>query len=259
MKLEIDLDTAQFRAAAQDAVRKLGANADLLIKEEGRLFLKEWRMRTPPFASGWGKPESARADRAAGEKAARGDIRRAATPLDADKIDNPRLKDAILKNDEVAIQAMADSGFTRFLKARQVVQETQFSRWHKGLRSARGRVTKDAFRLVIAGSAYLDYVRRVIDTVGFAKATFNRAAMALGARLPPYIAKFGPQGGYAEGRDPSFYILISGESNVPSAQTAANEAVSIRGKKLEAEMKRLMATFARTGKIPTRRKSFNQG
>ena len=259
MKLEIDLDTAQFRAAAQDAVRKLGANAELLIKEEGRLFLKEWRMRTPPFASGWGKPESANADKKAGEKAARGDLRRAATPLDASKIENPRLREAVEKNDEAAIQALADNGAFRFLKGRRIVPAGGFKNWHRSSRNRRGRVKKDMLRMVIAGASFDSYVKSVIDAVGFAKSTFNKAAMALGARLPSYIAKFGPKGGYEEGRDSNFYILISGRSNVPTAQRAADEAVSIRGKKLESEIKRLMSAFSKTGKIPTRRKSFNQG
>lgn len=259
MKLEIDLDTAQFRAAAQDAVQKLGANAELLIKEEGRLFLKEWRMRTPPFSKGWGRPESASADKKAGEKAARGDIRRVATPLEYEKIDNPRLKKAIEQNDEAAIQAMADNGAMRFLKARRVISQGQFKQNHLSLRNRAGRVKKDAQQLIIAGASYFAQVKKIIDAVGFAKATFNKAAMALGARLPPYIARFGPRGGYEEGRDPTFYVLISGQSNVPTAQKAANEAVSIRGKKLAAEIKRLMSAFSKTGKIPTRRKSFEQG
>lgn len=258
MKLEIDLDTAQFRAAAQDAVRKLGANAELLIKEEGRLFLKEWRMRTPPFASGWGRPESARADKAAGEKAARGDLRRAATPLDAAKIENPRLREAVQNNDEAALQAMANNGAFRFLKGRQLVPTGRFKNWHRSARNRSGRVSKDMLRMVIAGASFDAYVKTVLDAVGFAKSTFNKAALALGARLPPYVAKFGPKGGYEEGRDSNFYIIISGQSNVPTAQRAANEAVSIRGKKLASEIKRLMASFAKTGKIPTRRKSFNQ-
>lgn len=258
MKLEIDLDTAQFRAAAQDAVQKLGANAELLIKEEGRLFLKEWRMRTPPFANGWGKPESAQADKKAGEKAARGDLRRVATPLDASKIEIPALREAVEKNDEAALQAMADGGITRFLKGRRLISQSDLRRAHVGARNRAGRVRKDMMQAVVAGAAWDAYVKKVVGAVGFAKATFNKAAQALGAKLPPYIARFGPQGGYEEGRDKSFYILISGQSNVPTAQRAANEAVAIRGKKLAAEMKRLMATFAKTGKIPTRRKSFNQ-
>lgn len=258
MKLEIDLDTAQFRAAAQDAVRKLGANAELLIKEEGRLFLKEWRMRTPPFANGWGKPESANADRKAGEKAARGDLRRVATPLDASKIEIPALKKAVETNDETVLQAMADGGITQFLRARRLVSQSDFARAHKSARNRFGRVKQDQRQMVVAGAAWSAYVKRVLDAVGFAKSTFNRAALALGAKLPPYIAKMGPRGGYSEGRDPTFFILISGESNVPTAQRAANEAVMIRGKKLAAEVKRLMSAFAKTGKIPTRRKSFNQ-
>lgn len=259
MKLEIDLDTAQFRAAAQDAVRVLGANAELLIKEEGRLFLKEWRMRTPPFANGWGKPESAKADKAAGDKAARGDLRRAATPLEASKIDNPRLREAVQNNDEAALQAIANSGAFRFLKGRTLVPVGSFKNWHKSARNRSGRVKKDMLRMVVVGATFDAYVKGVLDAVGFAKSTFNKAAIALGARLPPYVAKFGPRGGYEEGKDSGFFIIISGQSNVPTAQRAATEAVSIRGKKLASEIQRLMSSFAKTGKILTRRKSFNQG
>jgi len=44
---------------------------------------------------------------------------------------------------------------------------------------------------------------------------------------------------------------------VPGAQRAVDEALAIRAKKFTAEMKRLIKTFAATGKIATRRQSLN--
>jgi hypothetical protein len=258
MNLKLDLNTAQFRAAAKDAVNIMGANAELLIKEEGRLFLKEWRMRTPPFSKGYGQSESASADKKAGEKAVRGDLRRLATPLDAAKIKIPRLKELIEKNDEAGLQAFFDNVKSAAWRNRRMVSANSYKSLHKVARNSRGRIRKDMRNAVIGGPQVLAYTKEVLGHVGFAKGTFNAAAMKLGARLPSYVAKQGPLGGYSEGRAPSFYIEMSGSSNVPSAQTAVDQSISIRGKKLEAEVKRIMRSFAATGKIQTRRKSFNQ-
>lgn len=259
MNLKLDLNTAQFRAAAQDAVRIMGANAELLIKEEGRLFLKEVRMRTPPFSKGWGKTESAANDRAAGEKAVRGDIRRLAAPLEAAKIKNPRLRELIEKNDEAGLQAFFDNVKDATWRARKLIRIGSIDQLHRTLRNAQGRIRKDQRMAVIAGESWYTYVKNVVSAVGFAKATFNTAALRLGAKgVPSYVAKIGPRGGYEEGKSPSFYILLTGQSNVPTAQTAVDQSISIRGKKLESELKRIISAFQRTGKIMTRRKSFNE-
>jgi len=257
MNLKLDLNTAQFRAAAQDAVRIMGANAELLIKEEGRLFLKEFRMRTPPFSKGWGKPEAA-TDRAAGEKAVRGDIRRLAAPLEASKIKNPRLKELVVKNDEAGLQAFFDNVKDATWRARKMIRIGSIDQIHRNLRNPQGRIRKDQRMAVIANDSWFTYVKNVVSAVGFAKATFNTAALKLGARLPAYVAKIGPRGGYEEGKSPSFYIMLTGQSNVPTAQTAVDQSISIRGKKLEAELKRIISAFEKTGKIMTRRKSFNE-
>jgi hypothetical protein len=50
---------------------------------------------------------------------------------------------------------------------------------------------------------------------------------------------------------------MGGQSQIPGAQRAVDEALAIRAKKFVAELNRLMKAFAATGKIPTRRKSFN--
>jgi hypothetical protein len=258
MNLTIDLDTAQFRSAAHDAVRKMGANAELLIKEEGRLFLGEWRRRTPPFATGWGKPESARNDKAVGEKAVRGDLRRVAAPLDKNVIRIPRLRELIEKNDEAGLQAFFNAVQDNTWRMRKMVNAAALPGVHWRARNRRGRVPRDLRNAVIVDAAQIGYVKHVVNLVGMAKATFNKAAQALGARLPSYISRHGPLGGYSEGRGPSFYIIISGQSNVPSAARAVAEAVTIRGNKLESELRRIMRRFADTGKIETRRKSFQQ-
>jgi hypothetical protein len=257
MKLTIDFNSAQFRAAAQDAVRKLNANSEQLIKEEGRLFLPEWRKRIPPFANGYGKSESAHKDKAAGEKAVRGDLRRVAAPLDPATIKIPRLKELVEANDEAGIQAFFNAVKDATWRARHVIKQASLRSVHEPARNNRGRIRKDLWNAVIDGAARASYVQEVISRVGSAKATFNRAAAALGARIPAYIARHGMLGGYSEGKGPNFFIVISGQSNVPNAQRAADEAIAIRGKKLASEIKRLVSAFARTGKIPSRRKSLN--
>jgi hypothetical protein len=114
-------------------------------------------------------------------------------------------------------------------------------------------------KVIVPSEVYFGYLKQLYDAIGSAKASFNAAAFALGMkRIPPWVRRHGNFGNYSEQGDPSnFNVIIGGQSKVPGAQRTVDEAIAIRAKKFTAEMKRLMKTFAATGKIATRRKSFN--
>jgi hypothetical protein len=72
------------------------------------------------------------------------------------------------------------------------------------------------------------------------------------------VKRHGTLGSYSESGDPAnFVAILGGRSQVPGAQRAVDEAIAIRAKKFTAEMKRIIKTFAETGKIISRRKSLN--
>jgi hypothetical protein len=261
MNLKFDMNTAELRMAARTAVRDLRANGDLLIKEEGRLWHGEWTRRTPPFSKGYGQAPSAGKDRKAGERAVSGDLSRVATKIDKTKNWSPELQEVLGIKKKFRFEGVENwLKMTKldWLRGRALITVDRFKQLHKSSRNRRGRIPRDLRNAVIVDSDLKRYIRTQVKKVGYAKATLNRAAAALGARLPAYVARHGPLGAYREGRAPNFFIEISGKSNVPGAQAAANQASEIRGKKLTAEIKRLMNAFARTGKIESRRKSFNQ-
>jgi hypothetical protein len=160
--------------------------------------------------------------------------------------------------DEAGLQAFFDNVKDVVWRNRKVLSMGRLDQTHRALRNKAGRIKSDQRKAIIADESWFTYVKNVVSAVGFAKATFNTAALKLGAKLPPYVAKIGPRGGYEEGKSPSFYIMLTGQSNVPTAQTAVDQSIAIRGKKLESELKRIIAAFEKTGKIMTRRKSFNE-
>lgn len=256
MKLDIRFDDTDFRIAAQRAVRELRADSRELIREEVRLFVKEWRARIPPFAS-YGK-EKAGQDKKRGESAIRKDLRHVAAPMRLNSIRNERLKALMKKRDATGLEAFTEQMHDPFLARRTLLTYAQIKRVHKASRSKnRGRVYREN-RHLITYKDWNKYAKEVQKKVGWNKAAFNRALIDTGARIPAYIARHGPRGGYFEtGIGEKFSATLTGTVNVPGAQVAVNQALALRGKKLHAEVRRVIRQLERTGKIQSRRKSFN--
>jgi hypothetical protein len=277
VKLTIDLNTAPFRAAAQDAVQKLGANAELLIKEEGRLFIHEYMKLTPPFASGgYGRSVGSQADLNAGRKAVQSDLSSVAQGANrsflqfvVDTFGAVQIRQQLFKKgtDKPYLIDWDKVAFSiEELKRHHVSKRNRLGRTPSRKKGGGGMGEGDRTigrwvareRLIVPYEVFGQYLNQLYEAIGSAKATFNAAALALGAKLPPWIRRHGPLGTYSESKEPTFSITLGGQSQVPDAQKAVNMAIAIRGKKLTAEIKRLMSAFAKTGKIPTRRRSFNQ-
>ena len=280
MNLNIDLNTAQFRAAAQTAVRDLRANATELIREEARLFIGEFMKLTPPFAKGnYGKSLGNSADFEAGKKLITHDLAQVAghaeegflhfvvkefggtTQIRKQFFKKGSKKPYLIDWDKVAFTTGELSKFHR----RKMDKRGRPPNFYKMGERDRGRsdinigrwVAKE--KLIVPNEVYSRYLADLIYNVGAAKATFNAAAMILGMkRIPPWVKRHGDLGSYSEeGSGETFAVTLGGRSHVPGAQIAANMAIALRGKKLAAEIQRLLKSFASTGKILTRRKSFN--
>lgn len=279
MKLEIDLDTAQFRAAAQDAVRKLGANAELLIKEEAKFVIRDFMKVTPPFAKGgFGRSIGSGADKKAGEDAIKKDLSSIASGAErsfltfvVDNFGETQIKQQLFKKgtekpylidwDKVSF---AQEELERF----HVSKRNRYGRTPSRRKGAGGAGEADRTigrwvareRLIVPHEILSAYLKRLLARVGAEKAAFGNAARKLGINLPRWISRHAgnAQGSYAESYTPSFAITIGGKSQRPDAQKDLAEVVQKRGVILAREVKRMMKSFAETGKIMTRRKSFNQ-
>lgn len=258
MNLRIDFDDVAFRSAAQRAARELKANVPELIREEVRLFIGEYRKRTPPMAS-YGKNESAKQDFQIGKGAIVRDVGKVAITLDTDPAQMPpRLRELVEKGDDAGAQAYLDNVRSAGLRGRHLLKAGDLEKAHLAARNRYGRV-RTALRNATTSAAFHAYVERLFKLIGHNKGSFNAASFATGEqRIPPYVRAAGSLGSYSEsGAGEQFAATLTGRSTVPGAQRAVRESIALRAKKLTAEVKRIADTFARTGKIVSRRRSLN--
>jgi len=278
MNLKIEFNDLAFRAAMKEAAVKLRANGPELVKEETRLFIGEYMKRTPPFIKGnYGKSVGSKADLKAGKAAIKGDLKQVAgfgergfLQFVADTFGTVQVKQQLFKKGS-SKPFLIDWDKVAFnigeLAKHHRSKMNKYGRPPSRQKGAGGRgqgdntigrwVAKE--KVIVPSEVYFGYLKQLYDAIGSAKASFNAAAFALGMkRIPPWVRRHGNFGSYSEQGDPSnFNVIIGGQSKVPGAQRTVDEAIAIRAKKFTAEMKRLMKTFAATGKIATRRKSFN--
>jgi hypothetical protein len=278
MNIRIEFNDLAFRAAMKEAAVKLRANGPELVKEEARLFIGEYMKRTPPFRKGtYGKSVGSKADLEAGKKVIKGDLAQVGAfdsrehlQFVADTFGTVQVKQQLFKkgtNKPYLIDWDRIAFSIGELAKHHRSKMNKYGRPPSRQKGAGGRGQADNTigrwvakeKVVVPSEVYFGYLKQLYDAIGSAKASFNAAAFALGMkRIPPWVRRHGNFGNYSEQGDPSnFNVIISGQSKVPGAQRAVDEAIAIRAKKFTAEMKRLMKTFAATGKIATRRKSFN--
>jgi hypothetical protein len=275
VNLKFDLDTVQFRAAANRAVTELGANAQELLKEETRFAIRDFAKVTPPFAAGsFNSSMGSAADKKAGENAIKKDLSQIASSAEqgflqfvADKFGTTQIKQQLFKKgskkpylidwDKIAFTVAELMEFHKKKRNRYGRTPTQGA--GMGSNDATIGRWKSREKLIVPTAVYTDYLKSLLSRVGREKNTFGLAAARLGLELPLWVRKQGliGAGGYYEGNSPSFFILISGKSQRPQAPQALADVMKKRGEILAKEVQRLVNSFARTGKILTRRKSFN--
>lgn len=269
MNLKIDFNNLAFRAAMKEAVIKLKADGPQLVREETRLFIGEFMRRSPPFAGGnYGKSVGSPADYKAGEKTIVKDMAQVAghgetgfLQFIASKFGTSEIKQQLYK------KGTKKSYVIEWDKI--VFSLGELMQYHRSKLNPYGRPPKRSKatagqwdgkeKIVVPNEVYTQYLKQLHDAIGSAKASFNAAALTLGLKpFPAWIKRHGPRGTYSESGDPAnFVAIIAGKSQVPGAQRAVDEAIAIRSKKFQAEMKRIIKTFAETGKITSRRKSLN--
>jgi len=286
VNLTIKFDDLKFRAALKDAVVQLKANGPELVKEEARLFIGEYMKRSPPFAKSskqsskneYGKNFGTKEDYEAGKNAITGDLAQIAGHAErgylqwvSDTFGNTQINQQLFKKGSKKPYLIDWNAIAYNIGELAKFHRSKLSRYgrppniYKTGKKEGGTATKDIGRwvarekLMVPNETYFGYLKQLYGYIGAAKASFNAAAFALGMkRIPPWVRRHGDLGNYSEQGDASnFNIIISGQSKVPGAQRAVDEALAIRAKKFVAELNRIMKGFAATGKILTRRKSFN--
>jgi len=279
VNLTIKFDDLAFRAAMKDSVVKLKANGPELVKEEARLFIGEYMKLTPPFAKGnYGKHVGTKEDYEAGKNVIKHDLAQVAGHAErgylqwvSDTFGNTQIKQRLFKKGSKKPYLIDWDAVAYNIGELAKFHRSKLSKYgrppntYKGGKKEGGTATVDVGRwvarekLIVPNEVYFGYLKQLYDAIGAAKATFNAAAFALGMkRIPPWVRRHGNFGSYSEGGDPAnFVIFIGGQSKIPGAQRAVDEALAIRAKKFVAELERIMKVFKNTGKIATRRKSFN--
>lgn len=231
MSLRVTFDTAKYRNDINAFVGKLGADGQLLLKEEMRLLLRDIQRLTAPKTL------------AQGRKAVSGDMGKVAGALDPDKIKWPEMKTAVRDKDIPAILALAQNakqGY--FSKRRFLTTPDQLAGAHLSARNNRGRVRSDQNNMTFA-SIWKKYTKSVQDRVGYARAGWAAAAQGVGLTLPSWVTR---HSAYAKGsyKAPSSGTLeivgTNRTSRIPNYQQTVDAAMRLRVKSIGSELKRLL-------------------
>lgn len=241
--LTFSLKTAEFSRQIGEIVKVTGKEAAVVIREEGRLLVKDVAKMTPPFGKA-PSTESFASQRKLGEAAVEKDVRRVFHVIDLSKIRNASLREAlerlVKKKDLAGVEALLKR---MKIPARMVIREADAG-LHEAWRDRRGRVQRDKWIWVLSGASVNRYVRAMKGHVGRAKAGWSAAAAALGVKLPAWITRHGA--GHGSFRDETKHPTapkITIINAVPKAQASGAELQIVRramanrirnmGKKLE--------------------------
>jgi len=226
------INQARYRDGLNQFVNRLGADAQLLLKEEMRLILREVMRFTPPktFAQG----------RAAVAK----DLAKNAAPLDPSKVRWPRMSEVVKKRNLAAIQKIADNQKKGFWASRKLLKSTsEIADQHKRNRTSRGRVSSDRRNMALL-SVWRKYTREVQSRVGWAKAGWSAAAAGVGLPIPGWVQRLaGAAAGSYIAPTPNRLVIEARNRSVkiPNYQNDVVYAVvRSRAMSIEAELKRIL-------------------
>jgi hypothetical protein len=275
MQLKIDFNDLAFRAAMKEAVVKLKADGPELVKEEVRLFIGEYMKMTPPFKT-FGGPMTNK-DYEIGLGAIKNDIKAITSGGNREHLQNvsdnfgdTHIRQQLFKKgtkepyfiewDKISF----DINELRAFHRKKMNKYGRQSNFFKGGVKAAGTSDRQVGRwvadnkLVMPFDIIYNYIAKELRyKIGSAKGAFSKAMSILNGKQPWYVSRH-QYGSYSQQGDATnFNIVLTGKSVIPQAQRVVDMAIAIRAKKFSAEMKRIMSTFAKTGKIATRRKSFN--
>ena len=286
MGLTVTFDQARYKDSIRRLIEDLGANGDLLMREEARLLSRDLIEATPPKTKSQGNKAVARDLKrvfvaittvikylkAVGKKNVAREVARLVKLRDYTRAIAFLAQRSAKTTERVPVKSHTRSGVSvkSYTQVRtrdgsaypNVGQGTTFAQQpsasiHEGRRNAYGHVTaKTISQIILNPRALRAYIDRVQSHVGFAKAGWLPAAVKYGANVPSWIRRFsGSAPGYVVERlGPAVtgkeITLANRGSKMPRYQEQVNFAVQRRYKSMISEAQRLL----RGGK--TRRASF---
>lgn len=214
MNAKWSFDPREFSRAATDlmaAQRKSGAE---IIKQQGRLFVRDVVRATPPFGSHAFSQGSSNVGRRIGEAAVSRDISKVfVTPSRLRVLSQPqnpklyeRLKKVIRSGDTAAVEAIFRN-LNIHVKGVLLAASRDV---HKRSLNKRGHYMRGNSYFVLRENSVKQYIRQEQSHVGRAKAGWARAAAGLGEKLPNWITRHSEPGLFiddtANGDKPSVTI-----------------------------------------------------
>lgn len=232
MKFTFEINKARYRDTLNEFVRVLGADAEKLLREEMRLFLREIIRFTPPKTN------------AQGRKAVEGDIQKAIGLLDQNSFGRAReevrlpMRELIRRRDNETLQEAM-----REMDGRYWIVKTFDKNDHISRRNRYGRVRRKSFVMTTDRTAYNRYVREVKGRVGYAKSGWLKAAEAVGLPLPSWVRR---HAGYAKGgfeaptANKLEIVARNGSVRIPNYERTVSSALNSRRMSVEKEFARLL-------------------
>jgi hypothetical protein len=228
----LQINQARYRDGLNQFVNRLGADAQLLLKEEMRLLLREVVRFTPPKTSKQGR------------NAVGSDLAKNAAPLDPATIKWPRLAELARKRDIAGIEALTKNITQGFWARRKMLNSTsQIADEHRRNRTRYGRIRTDKRNMAML-AVWNRYTREVQSRVGFAKAGWVTAAKAVGLPMPSWVTRLAGAagGGYVAPTINRLVIeAINRSTKIPNyEQNVVFAAVRSRAMSIESELKRIL-------------------
>jgi len=242
MKLTFEMNQVRYRDGLNRFVFQMGADADKLLREEMRLFLRDIIRLTPPTKSPR-TDEVKYSARQRGNSAIESDLQRLATPLDWKETKNPKLAEAIYRRDLNTMQAIMRN--IPSMRTKTILSsEDAIRQSHLKYRNRYGRILKKNLNQVAFLNDWRRYVGSLKKRVGYAQAGWLKAAEQVGLPLPSWVRR---HAGYARGGfeapTPQKAIIVArnGSVKVPNYQQRhVNYALAQRVRSIEREAQRLL-------------------
>ena len=245
MSLVFSINEKEFSRQIAEVIRVTGKSAGEVVRQEGKLFVKDVVKMTPPFGTA-PTTESLNAQRKVGQKAVERDVRRTFITLDFTKIREARIR----KQLEKLARKNDLEGVKRLLRAcrfpvREVLREASMDA-HQAQRDRRGRVQRSKFIWVLKDRGTRRVIRERKSHVGKAKSGWAKAARGLGVHLTGWISKHSGAGVFVDRTKDPRQPMIRVGNNVRFIQgTGAqlkivNRALKNRVRNMKAKLERIV-------------------
>lgn len=272
MRPTFDLGLAEYKVSLNRLIAEKRADAKLLLREEARLFVRDIVAFTPPKTFAQGRAAVARdlaqvygtPERMIAEAGERGDHNLAVALAAALAKGQMRQFAHLLMGGSTGAREVRVSGYSRGGRTVSGYSTTR-STYHANVPNWAGGVVKldvdpslhrrrltrygriagqRLSQIVWAAKSLRDYVRKIQEHVGWAKAGWAATAQLVGQALPSFVRRHAGKAPsqVSETPAPSHSItMINRSSAIPNYQAMVNAALRRRQASLISEARRILA------------------